>query len=106
MNFPDLNRILRLEIFLHKDGQLRVVHVILGFEPISKCFQSPKHVIKVKDLRLALIDVAVPGFLTTLSPFGTQDAQLPAPLITKLLHSQEQPIPSDDEAKERTPKPT
>ena len=83
-----------------------MVHVILGFEPISKRFQSPKHVIEVKDPRLVLIDVAVPDFLTTPSPFGTQDAQLQAPLITKLLHSQEQPIPSDDEAKEGMPKPT
>ena len=33
VNFPDLNWILRLEIFVHKDGQLLVVHIILGFEP-------------------------------------------------------------------------
>ena len=29
-NFTDLNRILRLEIFLHKDSQLRAAHVILN----------------------------------------------------------------------------
>ena len=74
MNFPELNRILRSEIFLHKDDQRRAMHMILGFNPISKRFQSPKHVIRAKDPRLALIDVAVPGFLTTPSLSGTQDA--------------------------------
>ena len=79
MNFHDLNRILRSEIFLHKDGQLRAVHILLGFEPISKHFQSPKNVIRAKDRRLTLIDVAVSGFLLTdPSSAGTQDAQLSA----------------------------
>ena len=64
VNFKDLNRILKSEIFLHRDGQLRAVHVILKFTPISKCFQSLKHVINAKDPRLALIDVVVPRFLT------------------------------------------
>lgn len=82
------------------------MHIILGFEPISKRFQSLKNVIRAKDRRLALIDVAVPSFLLTdPPPVGTQDAQLSAPLITKLLYSQESPIPSDDEAKESTPEP-
>ena len=81
--------------------------MILGFNPISKRFKSPKHVIRAKDPRLALINVAVPGFLTrTPPPSGTQDAQLPALLITKLLYSQELPIPSDYKAKERTPEAT
>ena len=64
-----------------------MVHVILKFKPISKCFQNPKHVIKAKDLRLALIDVAVPGFLTQPPPSSTQDVQLPALLVAKLLYS-------------------
>ena len=107
VNFPDLNQILRSEIFLHKDGQLRAVHIILGYEPISKCFQSPKNIIRAKDLRLALIDVAVRGFLLTDPPSaGTQDAQLLAPLVTKHLYSQEPPMPSNDEVTKCTPKPT
>ena len=90
MNFLELNRILRSEIFLHKDGQLRAVHVILGFKPISKCFQSPKYVIKAKGPRLASIDKEIYGFLTTEPPPPkTQDAQLPTSLVTKLLYSQE-----------------
>ena len=101
MNFPELNRILRSEIFLRREVQLGVMHVILGFNPISKHFQSPKHVIRAKDPRLALIDIAVPGFLTiTPPPAGTQDAQLLALLPTKLLYSQEPAILSNDEAKE------
>ena len=83
------------------------MHIILGFSPISKHFQSLKNVIKAKDPRLALIDVAVVSFLTTIPPqFETQDTQLPAPLVTKLLYSQEPPIPSNDEVKERTREPT
>lgn len=62
MNFADLNRILKFEIFLYKDGQLQAMHVILGFKPISNYFQNPKHVIKAKDPRLTIIDVAVLGF--------------------------------------------
>ena len=38
VNFTDLNWILRLEIFLHKDGQLRATHVILEYRPSTKHF--------------------------------------------------------------------
>ena len=83
------------------------MHIILRFNPISKHFQSSKNVIKAKGPRLALIDIAVLSFLTTAPPpFRTQDTQLPAPLVTKLLYYQELPIPLDDEAKERTFEPT
>lgn len=73
VNLLELNQILGFKIFLHKDGQLRVVHVILAFKPISKCFQSLKQVIKAKDSRLALIDVVVLDFLTTPPLSKTQD---------------------------------
>ena len=52
--------------------------MILGFKLINGCFQSLKHVIKAKDLRLALIDVAIPGFLTKPPPPSPQDARLSA----------------------------
>ena len=93
----DLNRILQSEIFFHRDEQLRAVHVTLGFKPISKHFQSAKHVIKAKNPRLAIIDVALPRFLTEPLPLGTQDAGLPAQLAAKLPYSYEQTIPSDEE---------
>ena len=107
VNFVDLNRILKSEIFLHKDNQLRVAHVILGYKPLTKCFQNPKNIIKAKDPQLALIDVAVPGFLLVEPPpVGTQDAQLLALLVARLLYSQEPCIPSNEETKEPTPEPT
>ena len=71
--------------------------MIHRFKPISNRFQSPKHMIKAKNPRLALINVAVPEFLTKSHPSDTQDAQLPPPLAARLLYSQEQPIPSKDE---------
>ena len=72
----DLNKILQFEIFLYKDGQLRVAHVILGCKPISSSFQSPKHVIKVKDPRLPMINVAVLGFIAGPPLEGTQHIDL------------------------------
>lgn len=50
---------------------------------------------------MALIDIAVHGFLLTEPPLEkTQDAQLPAPLAVRLLYSQEPPIQLDAEAEE------
>ena len=49
---------------MHKGGHLRVVYVILGYTPSTKWFQSPKNVIRARDSRLALIDMAVLGFRT------------------------------------------
>ena len=68
VNFKDLNRILRSKIFLHRDRQLEVAHVILGYKPSTKRFQSLKNIIKAKDSRLALIGVTVLGFLLTKPP--------------------------------------
>ena len=50
LNFKDLNRILKVKIFLHKDGQLRVAQVILRYKPSTKHFQSPKNIIKARTL--------------------------------------------------------
>ena len=68
--------ILRLEIFLHKDGQLRATHVILGYKPIFSSFQSPKNVIKTKDPWLHLINAVVLGFLIGPPPEGTHLVEL------------------------------
>ena len=76
MNFNLLNQVLRSEIYLHWDGQLRVVHVILGFNPISTCFQVSKHVIKAKVSCLVLIDVAIKRFIGKPPPAKTQLVQL------------------------------
>ena len=48
----------------------------------------------------------VPGLLLIEPPQEkTQDAQLPTPLATRLLYSQEPSIPSENEEREPTPKP-
>ena len=62
--------------------------------------------IKEKDSRLVLIDVNIPKFLNKPPPFSTQDAQLPAPLVAKLLYSQEQPLPSENEREESSSEST
>ena len=63
VNEPDLTKILKAEIFVHKDRQLRVAHLILSYNPLSSSYQAPKYVIKAKDYCLHLINIAIPGFL-------------------------------------------
>ena len=60
-----MDKVLKAEVFVHSNGQLRAVHLILGNTPISKSFQAPKCVIKAKDPQLHRISVAAPGFLIT-----------------------------------------
>ena len=50
-------------MFISEDKQLRVVHLILDFEPLSDVFQEVGHAIKAGNLRLCQIDVSVPRFL-------------------------------------------
>ena len=38
VNVVALNKVLRSEIFVSEDGQLRVVHSVLDFEPLSNAF--------------------------------------------------------------------
>ncbi|XP_030963642.1 probable LRR receptor-like serine/threonine-protein kinase At3g47570 [Quercus lobata] len=65
VNQPSLDKILKAEVFVHNDGQLRVAHLILGYTPISKSYQALKCIIKVNDPRLHWISVAALGFLIT-----------------------------------------
>ena len=48
---------------MNDDGQLRAVHLILDFEPISKFFLDVGNSIRAGDHRLACIDVSRPDFL-------------------------------------------
>ena len=48
---------------MNDDGQLRAVHLILDFEPISKSFLDIGNSIRAGDHRLARIDVSRPDFL-------------------------------------------
>ena len=78
VNVPDLSKILKAEIFVHTDGQLRATHLILGYDPLSSSFQEPKCVIKARDPCLHQINVAVLGFLVPGPvPTGIQQVKLP-----------------------------
>ena len=63
INIAALNYVLRSEIFVSEDRQLRVVHLILEFEPISRVFQEIGHAIRAGDPRINRIDVSKPDFL-------------------------------------------
>ena len=65
VNQQSLDKILKAEVFVLTNRQLRAAHLILDYIPISKGFQAPKCVIKAKDPHLQRISVAAPGFLIT-----------------------------------------
>ena len=58
-----LNYLLRSQIFVSDDGQLRVVHLILDYKPLSNIFQEIGNAIRANDYRLACIDMSWPHFL-------------------------------------------
>ena len=65
VNQQSLDKILKAEVFVHIDRQLKATHLILDYIPISKSFQALRCVFKERDPRLHRISVATPGFLTT-----------------------------------------
>ena len=65
INVPELNYLLRSEIFVNNDGQLRAVHPILDFEPISRSFLDVGNSIRAGNHRLVHIDVSRPNFLVS-----------------------------------------
>ena len=58
-----LNYLLRSEIFVSEDRQLRAVHLILDFQPISEIYQDVGNAIRASDPRLSQIVVSRPNFL-------------------------------------------
>ena len=50
---------------MNDDRQLRAVHLILDFEPISRSFLDVGNSIQADDYCLACIDVSWPGFLAS-----------------------------------------
>ena len=82
-----MNYLLRSEIYVAEDGQLRAAHLVLGYQPLSRTFQDISHTIRAGSPRLARIDVSKPKFLAKhdLKPVvlpGIQNlpvAQLPPP---------------------------
>ena len=76
INVPALNYLLRSQIFVNDDRQLRAVHLILDFEPISRSFLDVGNSIRADDHRLARIDVSWPNFLT---PYDLPPVDHPIP---------------------------
>ena len=62
-NVTALNYLLRSEIFVSEDRQLRAVHLILDFQPISEIYQDVGNAIRASDPRLSQIVVSRPNFL-------------------------------------------
>ena len=62
-NVAVLNYLLRSQNFMNDNGQLRVAHPILDYEPLSRTFQEVGNAIRANDYRLARIDVSRPHFL-------------------------------------------
>ena len=64
VNKTSLDRILQAEVYINEsDGQVRAVHLILGYTPISCAFQASRCVIRARDPRLHRIRVAYEGFV-------------------------------------------
>ena len=95
VNQPNLDKILKAEVFVHSDNQLRAACLILDYNPLSLSFQALKCVIKAKDLCLHLINVIVPVFLNPgpgpqgvlkvepLLQYKVKDETTPSQLATK-----------------------
>ena len=62
-NVLAFNFLLRSEIFVSEDRQLRAAHLILDYKPLSHIFQDVGQAIRAGSSRLAQIDVFKPGFL-------------------------------------------
>ena len=61
VNVAGLSKVLKSEIFMSEDGQLRAIHLILDFE--FDIFQDMGQAIRAGDPRLCRIDISRPGFL-------------------------------------------
>ena len=98
VNQPSLDKILKAEVFIHSDGQLRAAHLILSYTPISKSFQVPKCVIKAKDPHLHRISVVVPSFLSA-GPIlkGIPKIALPSQCAVKEEATPSQPSTKEEE---------
>ena len=99
-NVVALNYLLQLEIFVSEDRQLRAVHLILDFEPISRTFQEISHAIRAGDPRINCIDISKPDFLARddLPPVILPIQKIPTSLVIPLQQVPlETPIATEDE---------
>ena len=63
VNVLGLNILLSLEIFVSEDRQLRAIHLILGYEPLSRIYQDAGQALRAGNPRLAWIDISKLRFL-------------------------------------------
>ena len=63
INVLGLNYLLKSEIFVNKDGQLRASCLILDYKPISCIFQDAGQALRVGNPKLAQVDISKLGFL-------------------------------------------
>ena len=84
---------------MSEDHQLRAVHLILDFEPISRVFQDIGHAIRARDPRINCIDISKPTFLAQddLPSVRLPVQQIPPQLIVPL---QQVPLEASVEAEE------
>ena len=75
---------------MNNDGQLRAVHLILDFEPISRSFLDVGNSIRAGDHRLACIDVSRPNFL---APYDLPPVDHPIPQGIPFAAQQLQQVP-------------
>ena len=71
-----LNYLLRSQIFVNNDGQLRAAHLILDYEPLSRSFLDVGNAIRANDYRRARIDMSRPNFL---APYDLPSVDHPIP---------------------------
>ena len=63
VNVLGLNFLLRSKIFVSEDRQLRAIHLISGYEPLSRIYQEVGQALRAGNPCLVRIDVSKPGFL-------------------------------------------
>ena len=65
VNIQALNFLLRSEIYVSADGQLRAAPLILDYKPLTRALVEAGQAIRAGTPRLARIDVSIPGFLAS-----------------------------------------
>ena len=63
VNVQAFNFLLRSEIYVSEDGQLRAAPLILDYQPLSRALVDVGQAIRAGSPRLVRIDVSIPGFL-------------------------------------------
>ena len=111
-NVATLNYLLRSQIFVSDDKQLRAIHLILDYQPLSRTFQEVNNAIRANDYRLARIDVSRPHFLALydllpvdhLVPQGILLATPPIPQVPLVVVATEERVASSSSLEEEIDK--